>query len=211
VRYIDPDGRILRISGSRSYVKKVMNDLRKIDPNVSVSLFGVVTTRGKNTPGSNLITRLQTSKHTITIQNGESIGTRPKSYDNAITIGKGTDSTVTFSADNIGSPRYHLKDKNENIYLATVNPSEIVLGHELIHALHNAEGTREADHTDYIYQIDGFINGEPVSGESALSRSTGTAFPREEAKTIGLGEYSNNSITENTIRRQLGYDERIEH
>ena len=37
-------------------------------------------------------------------------------------------------------------------------------------------------------------------------------YPREEARTIGIGEYRNDPITENALRRQLRYDkERLTH
>ena len=44
-----------------------------------------------------------------------------------------------------------------------------------------------------------------------LSPWRGDAYPREEARTIGVGEYKNDPITENALRRQLKYAERLQH
>jgi hypothetical protein len=57
----------------------------------------------------------------------------------------------------------------------------------------------------------GILNGINVSDYVELTRSTGTGFPLGEAKTIGVGELRNNTITENALRKQLGYDERVNH
>jgi len=36
-------------------------------------------------------------------------------------------------------------------------------------------------------------------------------YLREEVRTIGIGEYKNDPITENALRRQLEYHERLYH
>ena len=36
-------------------------------------------------------------------------------------------------------------------------------------------------------------------------------YLRKEVRTIGIGEYKNDPITENALRRQLEYHERLDH
>lgn len=63
-------------------------------------------------------------------------------------------------------------------------PPVITLGHELIHALHNAQGVnlRQHDHR-------------------AIDAGTDN---HEEARTIGLGAYAREAITDNALRAELG-------
>jgi RHS repeat-associated protein len=206
VKYIDPDGRILKISGGIKYTREVMNYLRKIDPNVKINwITKTVTTKGSNTPGSKLISSLQSNKHTVTIKNGISPRADTKSFDDVATIG--TDATVDFSTSS-QKGEYYLKNKIGIIYKNSSTPLEVVLGHELIHTLHDAEGTRDNSGDDYTYNIEGIFDWQYQSGSETITRNRGTGFPREEAKTVGLGEYSNDEITENALRKQWGYDER---
>lgn len=59
--------------------------------------------------------------------------------------------------------------------------------------------------------MDGVLAGEKRLGNVEISRWKGAFYPREEAKTIGIGEYKDEQITENALRRQMGYDERVSH
>ena len=102
---------------------------------------------------------------------------------------------------------------NGNISKSEVPPLEIALGHELIHGLHYAEGSGDNSTDNYVFMVEGFINGKYRSGKSVLEGCLlKDKYPREEARTIGIGEYRNDPITENALRRQLRYDkERLTH
>lgn len=63
-------------------------------------------------------------------------------------------------------------------------PPVTSLGHELIHALHNAQGVNLREH-DY----------------RAISAGTDN---HEEARTIGIGAYAREAITDNALRAELG-------
>ena len=173
---------------------------------------GTVTSSGGNSPGAQLIYNLQNNKNTVTIEEG-SIGTKPKSRKDAETLGKGPDSTVFFSMNIRFKAAYYLKDKDGNISKSEVPPLEIALGHELIHGLHYAEGSGDNSTDNYVFMVEGFINGKYRSGKSVLEGGPlKDKYPREEARTIGIGEYRNDLITENALRRQLRYDkEKLTH
>jgi uncharacterized Zn-binding protein involved in type VI secretion len=75
-------------------------------------------------------------------------------------------------------------------------PSQVILGHELIHALHNAMGVHKP--------------GKEVYG-SGLGPVTEPDIPLEEEWTIGVGQFSNNYPSENSLRRELGLPQRVNH
>ncbi|QOW61641.1 RHS repeat-associated core domain-containing protein [Treponema pedis] len=214
VKYIDPDGKVLKISGSISYRKQVMSILKKLDPNVKINLItgSVTTTSTSDSAGAQLIRRLQVSKNTVTIMNDGSISTAPKSREKAETPGIGSDSIVYFSINVKLSNDYFIRDENGNIEKAKHTPAEIALGHELIHGLHYAEGTGDNSTSDYTYTTAGFQDGKYKSGDVLFQGGLlYDKYPREEARTIGVGEFSNDPITENALRRQLKYHERLTH
>ena len=214
VKDTDPDGKVLKIAGNTDYQNQVMGVLKKLDPNVSINRrTGVVTTTSTdNSAGVQLIRSLQTNKNTVTIQEDKYISTEPKSREKAETLGVGTDSTVFFSADTSSTSKYFIKDKDGNISQTNTTPPEIALGHELIHGLHYAEGSGDNSRDSYTFIVDGFVDGKYRSGEAVIKGGLlFDKYPREEARTIGIGEYKNDPITENALRRQLEYDERLNH
>ena len=71
-------------------------------------------------------------------------------------------------------------------------PPQVVLGHELVHALDNAEG-------NHSYGTD----SNPPASEPTI--------PEEEARAIGTGSHTADSPTENTIRNDLGLPARDNH
>ena len=213
VKYTDPDGKVLKIAGNTDYQNQVMGVLKKLDPNVSINRrTGVVTTTSTdNSAGAQLIRSLQTNKNTVTIRENKYISTEPKSREKAETLGVGTDSTIFFSTDATFTNEYFVKDKDGNLSETNITPPEIALGHELIHGLHYAEGSGDNTGRSYSYGVDGILDGKYVSDTVTLSPWRGDAYPREEARTIGVGEYKNDPITENALRRQLKYAERLQH
>ncbi|WP_371921959.1 M91 family zinc metallopeptidase [Treponema sp. OMZ 798] len=202
------------MAGSNSYKNQVMSVLKKLDPNVKINMrTGIVTTSStNNSAGAKLIRNLQVSKNTVTIMNDSSIGTAPKSRKKAETPGIGSDSIVYFSINVKLSNDYFIRDENGNIEKAKHTPAEIVLGHELIHGLHYADGTGDNSTDDYTFITSGFQDGKYKSGEVVFKGGLfHDKYPREEARTIGVGEFSNDPITENALRRQLKYNERLTH
>ncbi|MDP3898262.1 MAG: M91 family zinc metallopeptidase, partial [Mesorhizobium sp.] len=67
----------------------------------------------------------------------------------------------------------------------------LVLGHELIHATHRNEGTRD-------------VSVKKYNGMDGVERSNKV----EEVRTVGLGFNKPNDITENQLREMLGVNPR---
>ena len=90
------------------------------------------------------------------------------------TPGAGTSTDVHFNPDTV----FPYADGSGNA------PSSVVLGHELIHARHNGDGTN-------------LVNFPDASDPGGMSN-------HEEAQTIGRGAYTGDPLTENTIRNDMG-------
>jgi hypothetical protein len=69
-------------------------------------------------------------------------------------------------------------------------PSEVVLGHELVHALHNATGTRE---------------------RGAREEPPNKGVANEELRTAGLPPYPAKGTTENSLRRDMDLPKRTRY
>lgn len=70
---------------------------------------------------------------------------------------------------------------------------QVILGHEMVHALNNAEGTH---HT-------AAVDPAPPASQPTINE--------EEAATIGTGSHSGDALTENTFRSDLGLPRRDNH
>lgn len=166
-----PDGSVvtkvgdgITIKGSDAFRGKVVNDITK--------LAGTPT-------GQGLLQSLGSSGKTLTIQQGSPPVT---SYDAPMdrfrnadgSSGPGSNATITITGNS-----ETLEDGSEP-WMNT--PSEVVLGHEMVHA----EQAQRGNITP------GVTNG----------------VNNRETEAVGLPPYQNNPYTENKIRRDLGYPAR---
>jgi len=71
-------------------------------------------------------------------------------------------------------------------------PPQMVLGHEMVHALNNSNGTHH-------------------HGKDPAPPASQPDIEREEAATIGTGSHSGDDLTENTFRDDLGLPRRDNH
>jgi hypothetical protein len=71
-------------------------------------------------------------------------------------------------------------------------PPQVVLGHEMVHALNNAEGTHKMG-----------VDPNPPASQPTIEE--------EEAAAIGTGSHAQDPVTENTMRADLGLDRRDNH
>ena len=136
---------------------------------------------GMTPSGQALFRRLQAAGKTITIQFSpvaNNAGTTPGSATDA-TNGTGTGSTITYNPA-----------ANSTAYDSAGNtlpfPAQVMLGHEMIHGLRNAEGTND------------FANTDPTPPASE------TTIPEGEAMAVGTGSHSADYPTENSLRNDLG-------
>ena len=135
--------------------------------------------------GLALLEQLDASPNTTTIRetaDGNAAG--PGSMADANrrpdgTPGPGTDATVSFN------PNRTVVPPGDEPWM-TRDPA-IGLGHELIHASHYTTGTREPGTSDYT----------GLDGNTYNTKN-------EEQRTVGLGPYQNEPISENTLRREFG-------
>ncbi|MFZ4622910.1 MAG: type VI secretion system tip protein TssI/VgrG [Rhodoferax sp.] len=176
----------IRISGSPSFVDSTVATLDSLD--------------GTQT-GHQLINNLESNGHTVSIvqddaasaagggglcttttANGFPAGTRVNMGDDInpntqVSDGSGSDSTVNWKPGN--NAQY--TDASGNMH---TQPDEALLGHELNHADHNANGNNRAAIAD---------PREPNSDQ-------------EESTTIGINDHAEEPVSENNILRDMGED-----
>jgi hypothetical protein len=117
---------------------------------------------------------------------GEEIAVNQIDSVNRIEIlerGEGVGSIVHF--DPCHEPKYEESGKS-------CRSPDIALGHELIHALHNAQGENLR------------LFRDPSDKQAGGSN-------HEEARTIGRGAYENEALTDNNLRRERGFPRRTSH
>jgi uncharacterized Zn-binding protein involved in type VI secretion len=105
------------------------------------------------------------------------------------TNGTGTGSRVNYNPE-VALMLYD--DKGNQI----TAPPQVILGHEMVHALNNAQGTNKPGHE--------------VPG-SGLGPASQPGIALEEEQTIGTGQFDGTSPTENSIRSDLGLPRRDNH
>lgn len=154
----------ITLAGTQEFRNNALRDLYKLS-----------TTEA----GKKLLERIDTSKKDVTVQQDRSPGGGGAS-------GNAGDTVISYDDGFLGSA---VDDQGNDIS----DPATIVLGHELVHAMHNAEGTNAGKGPD--------PNG-PASEPKIQS---------EEAKTIGTGSWNGTSPTENALRAELGLARRDNH
>ena len=193
VHYIDPDGRELIIKGDQAFKQNVANYLSLLAPGASVDLktgkvfFDENKCRGWHIKGSELIEKL--------VNNGATVIQQEKGNDKASkTISNEAGSVwVIFNPDfRRDIPTVLSNRDGKTLYVEIAKPI-MILGHELIHALHYTEGTIDDSTVDF------YINLFGVAGQTKNIK-------KEELRTVGIpGYYSTNDITENMLRSELSF------
>lgn len=162
---------VMTINGSATFQSQVIRDLYFLSTLPS---------------GQALLNRLQAAGQPIKITEF----TGPNSYcgpnsNLAARFGVPTGSTVQYN------PSLHL-----NVYDSSGNlvpcPPQLVLGHELSHALANSEGTHKY-------------------GQDPSPPASEPNMEEEEAQAIGTGSHTGRSPSENSMRSDLGLPQRSNH
>lgn len=170
-------GKNIKVEGSEDFQRKALNDVSEI----------------YNTPtGKKLMDRINNGRHETTIKESptdpvtgkQSVGYASKdNSDDAKDPSKGTGTTIFYDTDGTT-----VNDQNGD---PIDIPSKEVLAHEMIHGLHNSEGTNAGKDPD---------PNDP------------TGSNLEESQTIGLHDHEDDEITENRILREWGLDyQRTDH
>ena len=208
VKYIDSDGRkiLLPKGTTRQNIYLVLGNLQKLTDDrlvYSTQKDGTVRIRiasmgeGNKITGTRLIRRLNSSKHTMTIQIGSfdrGNSEIDKNSDNA-TNGEGTDVVVSF--DPSSDPAIKTLDPETGCVMDQKRPIHIGLAHELIHGERSMRG--EA------------INYKEMGTQTYTNSSFETVeepVRKEEAATVGIKYHTKKDITENQIREEQGLNKR---
>ena len=210
VIYNDPDGKNIVLAGSGTQklslmenLQKLTNDKLKVDYHWSVY---IAKKGGENSgrllsSGSELISELINSSHTVTINIGKagSGSTQgPRDTKNYTIKGKGSDSEVNFD---ITQKAKLLVENNEGSQSYQDTPLPIILGHELIHA----ERAMTGNAVDYKKEI----RYDYKFGLKKWRTPYSETIFHEEGETVGLT--GNNRFTENKLRKEQGIDKRLRY
>jgi len=225
----DPSGLIIEIRGTEEHKHDIMRYLRQLTrDHLYVEVLGeghwrvrhqarslamarqVIRIDNARTAGTNMIRQLLTNgRHTTTMRIGYSMSGltnifSPDSQRGASTPGLGGGSGGTVYFDPNRAEYVYTEDWNGGNRRKEPVPNQIVLGHELIHALRSVNGNMRTDRNlrpEYVYRT-----------ATAQDRT----LRREEAETIGLDHYrmidgvrtrinaSTWDTTENSLRREQG-------
>jgi len=169
-------GERLRVKGTDEYAAKTMTTLSEL----------------YNTPtGRQVMDNINNGTHTTTIETLDEAtarrnGALARRHDQAgsVTPGQGSDTTIFYNPDVPDGPYTRPDGTTADL------PQSALLGHEMIHAMHNDTGTNLRD------------NPEPAEAGSN----------EEESQTIGIHGHANDPITQNKILEDLGSpDRRTDH
>lgn len=150
--------------------------------------------------GREILQNIENSGHTVTIrETGDANGycRREGSAADAQDPSRGTDSTVSWN------PNHQTTDPSDPV---TGTPgSTVILGHELIHAMHNATGTNgNGPYDSYDSQSGSSARGE----ERSTVGAGGTSVTAPDGTTQAVPDYSTSHPTENSLRDDLGIPRR---
>lgn len=149
--------------------------------------------------GGQLLQQIDSSGHEVTIRETTDANgyCTPENGTDAQTPGVGTDSVVEWN------PNHHTTDASDPV---TGRPgSTVILGHELVHANHNANGTQaNGPHDSYPGQSGSSNRGE----ERQTVGVGGTTVTAPDGTTQTVPDHSGDSPTENSIRDDMGIPRR---
>ena len=193
IKYIDPDGRFLYISGDEDFMRDVKTNLQELSPDalvikieddLAMVLLSGEEVDSEHSEGAKLLSSLVTDiNNTVTIKKNNN-GNKYKSSTNEVLFDLNSNPNIlTMQSD--GSSRYEIG-----------RPNYIGLGHELVHALHDVMGIRNTSRHQFVTGLDGITLNYGTSG-----------IKYEEFATVGGingFDYPGNYPTENSIRAEHG-------
>ena len=155
-------------------------------------------TLGNLPSGAQLLNDIGSSGRTVTIsETTDANGYCAADDVTAAQNGTGTDSEVSWN------PNHHTTDASDPV---TGHPgSVVILGHELVHASHNANGTNgNGPYDSYPGQSGASARGE----ERATVGSGGTSVVQPNGTATAVSDHSGDTPTENSIRDDMGIPRR---
>ena len=213
VKYTDPDGRKVFVAGSMSFKKRARSALQTLDPSARVNFItGKVSNgwmlRKNNKPkGSELVKSLVGSDKGVVIAEWgfkvKNLGPYEKNCAVPINqigskkrkIGSGT--LIWWNPDSKNMLREYTETNGKNEVTSKASKDFIVLGHELIHALHNKNGTREVNMSALYMGLDN-------EGYSAIGEEIRTVGNFKTPFVIPTIMRKTDTVTENDLRKENG-------
>ena len=213
VIYIDTSGNVIQLVGTEEEQEAILVNLQKLtDHTIAIDGNGVVNISSfaeesdvKYASGNELITRLIDTAFTTEICVGTNGNTASAIDITNASNGTGSDTRIEFNPE--ADPGIMTVNRYSGDVFKAKRPAHIGLSHELIHADHNAQGSRILGKQSYTYQTGKqYIK---VGASYVLSVSTQTQFVNSrELRTVGLAEVRPGDITENDIRAEQGLQPR---
>ena len=227
IRLVDPDGKKIVLVGTYKEKMKTLSNLQSLtNDNLYLNkTTGVVTIGGKRwsnrnshfTAGTKLIRTIINSKKTTEIGvNSQGINKAHSIYRQDAYNGKGTDVRITYDPNQEHSPEVLVKNPRNGNSSYEVSPVIINLGHELVHAERALYGRQASDDTDNKH--------DEALGQYLVTRPNGLSYKitdeLEELQTTGIKSIfinsskatsGNSQFTENILRKEHGYNERVEY
>ena len=227
IRLVDPDGKKIVLVGTYKEKMKTLSNLQSLtNDNLYLNkTTGVVTIGGKRwsnrnshfTAGTKLIRTIIKSKKTAEIGvNSQGTNKAHSIYRQDAYNGKGTDVRITYDPNQEHSPETLVRNPKNGKSLYEVSPVIINLGHELVHAERALYGRQASDGTDN--------KQDAALGQYFVTRPNGLSYKitdeLEELQTTGIKSIFINSskatsgksqFTENILRKEHGYNERVEY
>lgn len=204
IMYIDPDGKEIILQGTFDEKKVAFDELQKLTNDkltydLNTGKVTIVENGTKNTDktlssGTALVSDLISHRRTLFIRVTLNASTEENGSDKDATNGKGTNACAKLAINEEGKVLTRNPKTGEIEQKET--SKEILLGHELIHGWRAMEGQQ----VDYKKNESYFIENQ--SGE--CKKKTARA---EELQTVGI--HGSSKYTENKLRFEQGYGERI--
>jgi len=169
-------------------------------PAFQLQTLAALATLASTPSGREILQNIENSGHTVTIRettdaNGycQADGSAADTMDPT----RGTDSTVSWN------PSHNTTDPADPV--AGSPGSTVILGHELVHAMHNATGTNaNGPYDSYPGQSGSSARGE----ERSTVGEGGTSVVAPDGTTQAVPDYSGSHPTENSLRDDLGIPRR---
>ena len=211
LRFIDPDGMqaddiILSKNLSPQQQQQALgtlqnltNDKLVLDSSTGKVTIGATCTENstKNlSSGTGLKSNLISSSKTVTIDIGTSGSSETDVNPSNAINGVGSDANVNMDYSQQGSVL--TKDLTTGVVSNTATSSEVILGHELVHAQRSMSGNA----VDYNTKEN--FNYTDASGAAATQN-----VPTEELNTVGLK--GGGTYTENNLRKEQSNNERVSY